>query len=409
MKITVSESFYPLFDIMARYLMMCGGRGSGKSEFAGRKVFKRCMVEGNHKWLIMRKVRKTLKESVIDVMIHILDDNKIRYNYNKTDREIDFYNVEGKKNILLFEGMDEPRKIKSTKGITSAWIEELPEFTTAEFREVDLIIRESNGFYQQIMGTFNPDEVEAEWLKDRFFFDENPYTGKGKDEDSYIHHSTILDNPIQEIRDKYLDILNKIKDPVYSKIYRWGLWALAKGFIFDWDVVNLPTNDWDWFDEVFYGGDFGYSVDPAALIRIFRKANEYWVQEVIYETELTNIQLGKRMKQLSIIDAESYWDSAEPKSIQELYNLNINAHPALKGPDSVKASIDFLKEQIIHIVRGSENIIKERKKYKWKVDKNGHNLKVPVDYMNHAMDAIRYGIYTHASKYSEPYVLTAGG
>lgn len=26
-----------------------------------------------------------------------------------------------------------------------------------------------------------------------------------------------------------------------------------------------------------YGGDFGYSVDPAVLVRIYRKANEYWV------------------------------------------------------------------------------------------------------------------------------------
>jgi len=408
MKITISESFYPLFDKKARYLLMYGGRGSGKSEFAGRKIFKRSMEEGNHKFLIMRKVRKTLKESVIDVMLHILDDNKIKYNYNKTDREIVFHNVEGKKNIWLFEGMDDFGKIKSMKGVTSGWIEELTEFTEKEFREVDLIIRESNGCYQQLMGTFNPDEVEAEWIKDRFYFDEKPYTGKGKDEDSYIHYSSVQDNPIQEVRDRYLDILNKIKDPVYSKIYRWGLWALAKGFIFDWDVVDLPTDNWGWYDEIFYGGDFGYSIDPAALIRIYRKSNEYWVQEVIYETELTNIQLGKRMRTLDIIGAESFWDSAEPKSIQELYDLGINAQPALKGPDSVKAGIDFLKEQKIHIVKGSENILKERKKYKWKTDKNGKSLKVPTDYMNHAMDAIRYGIYTHSHINVEPYVVVGG-
>jgi len=28
------------------------------------------------------------------------------------------------------------------------------------------------------------------------------------------------------------------------------------------------------FDEVFYGGDFGYSVNPAALVKIYRKADD---------------------------------------------------------------------------------------------------------------------------------------
>ncbi|GAG11087.1 unnamed protein product, partial [marine sediment metagenome] len=83
------------------------------------------------------------------------------------------------------------------------------------------------------------------------------------------------------------------------------------------------------------------------------------------------------------------------KSIQELYDYPFNAKPCEKGPDSVRAGIDFLKEQKIHIIDGSEWIIKEQKAYIWDEDKDGNSLNIPIKHDNHAMDAIRYGIYTH--------------
>ena len=90
-----------------------------------------------------------------------------------------------------------------------------------------------------------------------------------------------------------------------------------------------------------------------------------------------------------------YFDSAEPKSIDELCEMELNVLPAAKGPDSVRAGIDFLKSKTIHIIKGSSNIIKERDKYKWKEDKNGNPLPEPIKFDDHAMDGIRYGIFTH--------------
>ena len=90
MRIRLSRHFYPLLDACQRYLVLCGGGGSGKSEFCGRKVFYRCQREGNHRFLIMRKVRRTLQDSVIKVMTRILDENKVKYQYNKSERKIYF-------------------------------------------------------------------------------------------------------------------------------------------------------------------------------------------------------------------------------------------------------------------------------------------------------------------------------
>ena len=381
----LSKAFKLPFLDQHRYLVLCGGRGSGKSEFAARKVFYRAQVEGDHRFLILRKVRKTCGVSVIKVFQRLLSENAIDYTYNKSDHVITWQAPNGTANELLFDGLDEPEKIKSIKGITSMWIEEVTEFTEKEFVEVDLCLREPGPVYKQIILSFNPDEALAPWLKKRFFDNIDP--------DAHVHVSTIEDNPIASMREEYRKQLSLLTDETRRKIYLFGVWAALKGRIYEWDTQLPPASP----DEIIYGGDFGYSVSPAALIKIYRKADEYWLEELIYETGLTNQDIGVRMVPKEGVDPRlpSYWDSAEMKSIEELYRLGINALPAVKGPDSVRAGIDFLKCQKIHIVPGSVNIIREASRYNWREDKNGNALPEPVKFDDHALDAVRYGIVTH--------------
>jgi phage terminase large subunit len=386
MKIRLSNSFEPLLHDEHRYLVLCGGRGSGKSEFAARKIFYRCMTESGHRFLILRKVRKTCKDSVIKVFLTLLAENEIAYTYNKTDHTITWTAPGGLLNELLFDGLDEPEKIKSIKGLTGIWIEEATEFTGPEFVEVDLVLREQTPHYKQVILTFNPDEAQGPWLKKRFFDNADPQ--------AHVHESTIDDNPIAEMREEYRRQLDGLADETLRTIYRDGKWAAPRGQIYGWDVVPLPNMP---FDEVFYGLDFGYSVNPSALIRIYRRANEYWLEQIIYQSGLNNQQFAEAMIEAGIAKrAEIYADSAEPKSIDEIVAYGFNIHPAIKGPDSVRAGIDYLKAQKIHIVQGSTDIISEAGTYIWKKDRNGDPIREPVKFKDHALDAVRYGIYTHA-------------
>jgi len=313
---------------------------------------------------------------------------------------ISFYSPNGKRNELLFDGLDDPEKIKSIKGLTSMWLEETTEFTKRDFIEVDLCLREPGPSYKQIIISFNPDEAVAPWLKKEFFDTKNP--------NAYIHNSTIEDNPIEEVRDEYRKQLDRLTDASLLKIYRFGQWAMPKGQIYSWDVVDKPKGEF--YDEIFYGLDFGYSVDPAALDRIYRKADEFWLEEVIHELKLTNQQLGLRMREKGITEYEDiYADSAEPKSIDEIAEMRFNIKPCQKGADSVRAGIDYLKSQKIHIIVGSMNIISERNTYKWKEDKNGDPLPEPVKFNDHHMDADRYGIYTHCRMPELAYAAQVGG
>ena len=63
LKETNNETFLPLFFDKHRFLVLKGGGGSGKSIFAGRKVLERVTTEPGHRWLVCRKVARTLRES----------------------------------------------------------------------------------------------------------------------------------------------------------------------------------------------------------------------------------------------------------------------------------------------------------------------------------------------------------
>ena len=43
-----------------------------------------------------------------------------------------------------------------------------------------------------------------------------------------------------------------------------------------------------------------------------------------------------------------------------------------------------------HLIQFLTHSIKEYRNYLWMVDKNGNFENVPVDYSNHAIDAVRY-------------------
>ena len=60
---TNNEAFLPLFFDQHRYLVLKGAGGSGKSIFAGRKVLERVTSEPGHRWLVTRKVARTLRDS----------------------------------------------------------------------------------------------------------------------------------------------------------------------------------------------------------------------------------------------------------------------------------------------------------------------------------------------------------
>jgi len=83
-------------------------------------------------------------------------------------------------------------------------------------------------------------------------------------------------------------------------------------------------------------------------------------------------------------------DSEDPKSIQELRNRGLFIRGAKKGPDSVIFGIQWLRQHEIIIDVKCINAKTEFEMYKWKEDRYGNALPVPVDKNDHLIDSLRY-------------------
>ena len=402
-KLKFSSRYKPLLKNRDRYLVLYGGRGSGKSEFAARKLFLRCMFEGGHRFLMMRKVRSRCRESVARVVLQMLDEAGVKYNHNETKREISFRGVTGQMNIIAYDGLDDPDKIKSIKGITGVWLEEATEFTQHDFTILDLCLREDLGHYHQVMMTFNPDEARGRWIKRRFFTGvSDAYTGKGLTvTSSFLHHSTIEDNPIDEVRNKYRKLLDQIDDPVLVKIFKRGEWSIARGIIYRHPrIISLYDYPKEYDDE-FYGLDFGFN-NPMALIHHGVKDQEIYLRQIIFETHLTTSDLIDKMKDENVNKKTPiYADPSAPDKIEEVKRAGYNCKAAAAGKGSVHAGIMFVKAQKLVTCEENAQLNDEFKTYKWKEDKAGDPLDEPAKFDDHGMDADRYGIYSHLEKHEK--------
>jgi phage terminase large subunit len=377
-----------LFKSIDSELLVYGGAGAGKSYSIADKLLLQGIINTDRqKTVIIRKTLASLRKTTLDILERRAETLHISLKIDRQGWTAKAGNME-----FILTGMnnrEDYQKIKSLTDVNFIWVNEVTELREDDYKQLLLRLRGSTSSskyaFRQIVSDFNP-VGKTSWVHDRFWV-RLPESAKKL-------RYTVFDNPWAE--PEYVERLKATAadDKNFYNIYFLGEWGELEGIIFpNWDVVPLPDMK---FDEIFYGGDFGYSIDPAVLVKIYRKADEFWLQELIYRTGFTNPMLAAEAKDLGIQKHDdTYWDSAEPKSIQELCDNGLNAKPSAKGPDSLKAGIDYLKSKTIHIVEGSVNGAKEQKSYIWKKDKDGRSLPVPIGINDHFMAASRYGIFTH--------------
>lgn len=269
------------------------------------------------------------------------------------------------------------------------WIEEATEFAYDDFKTISLYNRAPNhnkGAKNQVFLSFNPID-EYHWLREKLLLDERTMRINKVEE----IHSTYRDNPFlpDDTRRKYDALVDQ--DINYYRIYGLGEWGKLDSVIYNnWDIV---PNDLSIEGEVFFGLDFGYN-DPTALVKCTVVGDEVWEEELLYEKGLNNQQLIQRVKEAipsKLSMRPIFCDTAEPDKIAELRLAGLNAKNANK---SVNDGIDFIKRLKIHIIDGSDNIIKEKRSYSWRKDREGHPMDKPIDFMDHLMSAERYALYT---------------
>ena len=369
LKIQATTVFQRNWDATTRFVINIGGSRSTKTYSILQLLIVKALESTEP--LVISIVRKSLPSLRISVMrdfFNILKQLDL-YNeelHNKTENTYQLNN-----SLIEFFSIDDAQKRRGTKR-DILFVNEANEITYEDFFQLN--IRTTT----QVYFDFNPSET--------FWYNDQIQTR----DDITIIHSTYKDNPY--LNDDQIKEIERLQhtDLQYYQIYALGEFAGAIDRIYSYTPLDdIPVDRGAKL--VALGLDFGYTNDPTTLVEVWRQGDNIYLNELIYQTGLTNSDIGDLMSEYGVDRTiEIIADSAEPKSIEEIRRYGFNIKPAIKGPDSIKNGIDILKRNRLFVTKQSTNLIKELNNYKWITDKNGNKLNKPVDMFNHALDAVRY-------------------
>lgn len=356
-----------------------GGAGSSKSHSIAQVLEDAFTGWDHRKILVTRKTLPALKLTAEKMVLDILKKDGFydACDHNKGDRVLKFGN-----SMMVFSSTDDPEKRKSEEW-TDVWMEEATEFTKEDFNMIRSRMRAPVAKDQprRIYMSLNPVDINS-WIK---ALTAKPHVT--------AIHSTYHDNPFLD--DDYREILEgyKDEDDMYYRVMTLGEWGSHEGIIYP---------DWEYCDSIPDGErirviDFGYTA-PTAYVELTKVDNTIYIDELFYEKGLSHKQAYERIAEIGNIRTKTICDNEDPRFIDYLHSKGVNVHPADKGPGSVFEGIMTVKRYNIKLTKRSTNIESERRKYRWKTDKNGMRFDAPVKIDDHAMDALRYGIYTEWHK-----------
>ncbi|QIK58282.1 PBSX family phage terminase large subunit [Erysipelothrix sp. HDW6A] len=369
-----------------------GGSSSGKSfSLAQRTVLD--VLEGRN-YLICRNVATTIKRSVFNEIVKAMNNFKVRkyFDVNKSDFVI---TCTLNQSQILFTGLDDTEKVKSItpiKGVlTDIWVEEATECNLKSIKQLEKRLRGRSKFKKRMTFSYNP-VLKTSWLYTEYF------NGLWQDDKQYVEgndvsilKTTYKDNLFLSQDD--VDGMENETDPYHYEVYTLGNWGVLGAVIFkNWKVKEF---DKEAFEKYRHGNDWGFSDDPFAYVRVsvdeLKKKKKLYICDDLQATNLSNEEAAELIRPIvasSLITS----DSAEPKSIEKFKELRINAKAAKKGPGSLEFGIKFLQSLEIIVHPSCQNIINELSVYRFKEDKSGNVLPIPVDKDNHGIDALRYAL-----------------
>jgi phage terminase large subunit len=306
------------------------------------------------------------------VNIMVMTGNYRDAQFNKSDLKYKFLNG----SFIEFFSADQPDKLRGARRHV-LFVNECNNIDFESYNQLSIRTRDF------IYLDFNP--TQEFWA----------HTELIKDEDSDFVILTYKDN--EALDPSIVKEIEKAREKAKTSKYWenwWRVYGLGQvgsldGVIFsNWSSIDqVPTNA----KLIGYGMDFGFTNDPTTLVGVYQYNDSLIVDERIYRQGMLNSDIIREMSRLGINKSDKiYADSAEPKSIEEIYRSGFNIKPVLKGADSIKFGIQILQEYKLFVTKESTNLIKELRTYTWDKDKTGKSLNTPIDDYNHAIDALRY-------------------
>jgi phage terminase large subunit len=379
--------FAPLYEtdnpyFKADFQIYYGGRAGAKSWAIARALILRA-TESCLRIVCAREFQNSISDSVMKLLedqIQIMGLGKefsvLKTTiYNKTTGSQFIFKGLAKANI---------QGLKSLEGCDICWVEEAQVVSENSWAILTPTIRKPGS---QIIISLNPELIEDP-TSQRFLINTPP--GAYKVQISYLDNIYCSEKTIRDAEWCKVTDLDAYKHVWLGEFRKASDAQILKGKF----LVERFEPDHTWFGP-YYGVDFGFSVDPMAVV-------ECWIANRKLYVRRESVRVGVEVEDmeahlLKIPGIKKHLiraDIARPELISYLQQKGFQIKECLKWKGFIEDGITFLRsfEQII-IHPSCENTQFEAKYYSYKIDKmTGLVTTDIVDNHNHCVDAIRYAI-----------------
>ena len=384
------EKFKVLFTKGVRYFAFYGGRGGTKSwSVATWLILEAC--ERRLRIVCGRQFQVSIRDSskqLLEARIHALGlDNQFRI----TEQTI-VHIATG--SVFVFVGLSiNPDSIRSFEGADIFWIEEAASISQ---RVWDILIPTVRAPGSILICCWNPNQPSDPC--DAYFRGENPPENAVIMQVGWQDNPWFDDSPLAFEKAK----LERDNPAKALHIYAGGYDISYESSVFPGDQVRRgrPGPDAN-LSGPYYGGDFGYSQDPLAIVKLYinRRQNQrdqLYIQKEVYAHQMLTRELPALFDSILRSRDDLVWaDGSRPEIIADLVEAGFNVRAAKKGAGSVREGIANLQNFEILIDFECSYVYDEFRGARWPTDKLTGKVianQNPVDANNHGLDAARYAI-----------------
>lgn len=379
LQIETARAFQPLLH-PARYKGAHGGRGSGKSHFFAELLVEDHIREPGLRSVCIREVQKSLEQSAKRLVEDKIEALGVGHMFEVQRERI----LAPGGGMIIFAGMQNHTadSIKSLEGYQRAWVEEAQSLSQ---RSLDLLRPTIRTEGSELWFSWNPRQSSDPI--DQFLRNQPP-------PGSAVVQANWCDNPWfpQVLREEME--WDRRRDPdKYQHVWMGGYLRNSEARVFrNWrvDECEAPKDT-----RLYFGADWGFSVDPTVLIRAWIEGRTLYVDHEAYKV---GCEIDRTPDLFDTVPESRAWpivaDSARPETIDYMKRHGFSRmKPAKKGAGSVEDGIEFLKSYDIVVHPRCKHTIDELTLYSYKTDRlTGEVLPVLEDKKNHVIDALRYAV-----------------
>ena len=388
--IQTPAAFAPLLE-SHRYKGARGGRASAKSHFFGSLAVELAYRLPGLRVACLREVQKSLQLSSKLLISDKVKTFGLEEHFQILNNEI---RTRGD-GMMIFQGMSDQTadSIKSLEGFDVFWFEEAQTMSARSLELLKNTVRHTprSVMVPELWFSWNPgyptDPVDMH-------FNANP-------PDSKLIHVSYRDNPWFPPEMRAEMEWDRSRDPEkYAHVWEGDFLSRSEARVFNnWKIADFEVPPGL---QPYYGADWGFSVDPTVLIRVYidHAHRKIYVDREAYQVgcEIDNIPTLFDKLDPATPKAARAWtitaDSARPETISYVKR---NGYPrimsAKKGPGSIEDGIEFLKNYDIVIHSRCKHTIDEMTHYSYKVDRmTDQVLPILADKNNHVIDSLRYAV-----------------